>query len=696
MCYLSKERMLCGGKPCERVHPGDILMIQSTPDNREESDEEKLARVPEEVWSKGDGDIGTVHSASTLEFSLKPNAVLPRQPQYPLRPEAKEGIRQTIEQLLESGVLEEVDYAETCREDTVYVLTILARGGYKVSKKKLPFALTQLFADEVADEVAKEAALRARQSTGELEPPVRPVQLNTIQWHIMGGDGRRFRCPTPCPFLTQDECKWCSAWPEEGHRHEATPLGCALCQRTGCPKCGNEHCEPRYPTALVFVETPGAKGEDDQADFRQLEDNKQNIPSMLWPLQGPVRGQREDGELTPIMGDIGTPDYLVSHIRPIQEVAPSWEVQLWVERGATQGPDGLWRNYERRTVVPIRFLDTLILDAHDPDHCAWGEVKSQILKDRDNGKAFVAKVWSKVAQKLRIKLRFGCVYHPQSQGIVERANDQQAREERLGKNVQEEGLPIQPGDFIYVKVFRRACLDPRAEGPYQVTQVTPRALKVLGSDLWYHINSCYRAQHPDDRGPEDNGEGLRDAAEGGHDVDGDRPRGEPDAGLVCSLPSLGQQVVWVSQARTVEWMRWIQFPPVPQNAPPRLLNGTGGGAVPTGRNDEPDHGVSKGRDKTHPAGIHPDPGGVSTTAGRRRSSRIRNAADRRGERANCHVNNHNNVPPSNDLKNGSHDSCTDDSIDTPLSCYLGDDSSYYPAGPYTVEYNCSDSGSDYE
>ncbi|XP_072904472.1 uncharacterized protein [Hemitrygon akajei] len=40
----------------------------------------------------------------------------------------------------------------------------------------------------------------------------------------------------------------------------------------------------------------------------------------------------------------------------------------------------------------------------------------------DNGSAFIQKVVKLVLQALRIKQRFGCVYHPQSQGMVERIN----------------------------------------------------------------------------------------------------------------------------------------------------------------------------------------------------------------------------------------------------------------------------------
>lgn len=40
----------------------------------------------------------------------------------------------------------------------------------------------------------------------------------------------------------------------------------------------------------------------------------------------------------------------------------------------------------------------------------------------DNGKEFVDKTVKGIHQKLGIRQRLGCVYHPQSQGMVERVN----------------------------------------------------------------------------------------------------------------------------------------------------------------------------------------------------------------------------------------------------------------------------------
>ena len=200
----------------------------------------------------------------------------------------------------------------------------------------------------------------------------------------------------------------------------------------------------------------------------------------------------------------------------------------------------------------------------------------------DNGTAFVEKTWQKIMQALGIKRRLGCIYHPQSQGLVERANgvlkakiakicessnlnwldalpialmhmrsqknrithltphemltgrmmptprirgeDRGPLLEHLQKEIRsyvqqlssvhkviytqakrreariiqwmEMPKPIKPGDWVYIKIFRRTSIQPRREGPYRVTQATSTAVRVQGSSVWYHLNFCYRAPVP--------------------------------------------------------------------------------------------------------------------------------------------------------------------------------------------------------
>ncbi|XP_048019955.1 uncharacterized protein LOC125251062 [Megalobrama amblycephala] len=71
-------------------------------------------RVPQKLWSKHDTDVGLVKSANPVRIKTKPGVQLPRKQQYPLKPEAVEGIRKTIEGLIKAGVLiETVSYCNT-------------------------------------------------------------------------------------------------------------------------------------------------------------------------------------------------------------------------------------------------------------------------------------------------------------------------------------------------------------------------------------------------------------------------------------------------------------------------------------------------------------------------------------------------------------------------------------------------------
>lgn len=59
--------------------------------------------------------------------------------------------------------------------------------------------------------------------------------------------------------------------------------------------------------------------------------------------------------------------------------------------------------------------------------------------------------------------------------------EQKKRESRMGRSVQEERGPVWPGDYVYLRVFKRSCLDPRAKGPYKLIQAKPWAVRVEGS-----------------------------------------------------------------------------------------------------------------------------------------------------------------------------------------------------------------------
>ena len=55
---------------------------------------------------------------------------------------------------------------------------------------------------------------------------------------------------------------------------------------------------------------------------------------------------------------------------------------------------------------------------------------------------------------------------------------------------------VEPGDQVYLMVFRRKWNEPRREGPYKVTNATPTAIQVEGCATWYHLNHCTKAAQP--------------------------------------------------------------------------------------------------------------------------------------------------------------------------------------------------------
>ncbi|KAK3522526.1 hypothetical protein QTP86_018664, partial [Hemibagrus guttatus] len=58
----------------------------------------------------------------------------------------------------------------------------------------------------------------------------------------------------------------------------------------------------------------------------------------------------------------------------------------------------------------------------------------------------------------------------------------------------EELRQVEPGDYVYVKVFKRKhWSQPRREGPFKVVLAMPTAIKVEGKEHWSHLNHCCKA-----------------------------------------------------------------------------------------------------------------------------------------------------------------------------------------------------------
>lgn len=72
-------------------------------------------------------------------------------------------------------------------------------------------------------------------------------------------------------------------------------------------------------------------------------------------------------------------------------------------------------------------------------------------------------------------------------------SDRQRREEVQEKLDDQQRSTVQPGDKVFVKVFRRKWYNERREGPFEVVRSTGTAVQVKGSPTWYHLSHCIKA-----------------------------------------------------------------------------------------------------------------------------------------------------------------------------------------------------------
>lgn len=67
-------------------------------------EEEWLQAVPPTLWSKGASDVGLIKGAAPVQIRPK-TEYRPCQKQYPLKPDAIEGIKPVIKDLIQTGVI---------------------------------------------------------------------------------------------------------------------------------------------------------------------------------------------------------------------------------------------------------------------------------------------------------------------------------------------------------------------------------------------------------------------------------------------------------------------------------------------------------------------------------------------------------------------------------------------------------------
>ena len=60
---------------------------------------------------------------------------------------------------------------------------------------------------------------------------------------------------------------------------------------------------------------------------------------------------------------------------------------------------------------------------------------------------------------------------------------------------------VNPGDWVWVRVHKRQCLQPRWEGPYKVLLATPFSVSLSGKSgaRWHHLSTTRKADNPHDR-----------------------------------------------------------------------------------------------------------------------------------------------------------------------------------------------------
>ncbi|XP_038560725.1 uncharacterized protein LOC119892521 [Micropterus salmoides] len=165
-------------------------------------------------------------------------------------------------------------------------------------------------------------------------------------------------------------------------------------------------------------------------------------------------------------------------------------------------------------------------------------------------------------------------------------SDSQRKEEVQEKLDEQKRSTVQPGDKVFVKVFRRKWYNERREGPFEVVRSTGTAVQVKGSPTWYHLSHCVKAPSEEvPRVDSQDGEGSRELddnreeqAEGEmHDnIQNQNPEGD----IVHSVDNVGNHVHTFDDARYDSAIDGeerrvgdIGFQYVPESAGPILVEG---------------------------------------------------------------------------------------------------------------------------
>lgn len=102
---------------------------------------------------------------------------------------------------------------------------------------------------------------------------------------------------------------------------------------------------------------------------------------------------------------------------------------------------------------------------------------------------------------LGLKRAFGTVYHPQSQGKVERMN--QNIKQVGGQEGLKEGSQLPTAQWVLLRVIKWKWSDSRWTGHFEVMVRTSHVVRLKGKgDTWYHWSQCTEAEEPSKSLPE--------------------------------------------------------------------------------------------------------------------------------------------------------------------------------------------------
>ena len=118
--------------------------------------------------------------------------------------------------------------------------------------------------------------------------------------------------------------------------------------------------------------------------------------------------------------------------------------------------------------------------------------------------------------EMRAYVTYMATLHKRISMYVSNRQRQDEVQERLDE---QRRITVEPGDKVFVKVFRRKWYNERREGPFEVVRSTGTAVQVKGSPTWYHLSHCVKAPREEVQFPENHDvEGPRELQEVVHDV----------------------------------------------------------------------------------------------------------------------------------------------------------------------------------